>query len=305
MQPNSHDLDQCSVQMLRLFDVLYSTRSVTRAGEQLHLSQSTLSSSLARLRILLCDPLFVRTSGGMRPTSYAERLIGPCRTALNAIDSLRNEQVEFNPETATRKFRISMMDSTHITLLPRLLACVHSEAPRVLIEILPITAQTPGQLVEGFSDLVLGMLPPLEAGFFQQKLYAEDWACLARKGHPATAEGLTQDVYRHAEHLGIASGASRGVLEHAMERTGVERRIRLELPGFLGASAIASRTDMIVTLPRMIGEELGRNDDLDVFDCPIHVPSFDIKQYWHERCHHEAAHRWLRSICAELFQHAS
>jgi DNA-binding transcriptional LysR family regulator len=305
MQPHSHDIDQFSVQMLRLFDVLYTTRSVTRTGEQLILSQSTVSSSLARLRNMLCDPLFVRTLGGMQPTPYAERLIGPCRIALSAIDTLLSEQAEFDPETTHRTFRISMTDASHVTLLPRLVARVGSEAPHVLIETLRITSQTPSQLIDGGTDLVLGLLPPLEAGFFQQKLYTQDWVCLARKGHPATANGLTQDAYRQAEHLGIDSGASRRVLEQALEAAGIERRVRLGLPGFLGASAIVLHTDMIVTLPRMIGERLARGDNLDVFDCPVPVPSFDFRQYWHERCHHDAAHRWLRSICAGLFQHAS
>ena len=60
------------LKLLQLFDVLYSTRSVTRAAEQLGQSQPTVSIWLARLRKLLNDPLFVRTPAGMQATPRAE-----------------------------------------------------------------------------------------------------------------------------------------------------------------------------------------------------------------------------------------
>ena len=57
--------------LLQLFDLLYSTRSVTRAAEQLGLAQPTVSIWLGKLREQLGDPLFVRTPSGMQPTPVA------------------------------------------------------------------------------------------------------------------------------------------------------------------------------------------------------------------------------------------
>ncbi len=65
------------VRLLRLFDLLYSTRSVTRAAEQLGQAQPTVSIWLSRLRQELGDPLFVRTPNGMEPTPRADALAEP------------------------------------------------------------------------------------------------------------------------------------------------------------------------------------------------------------------------------------
>jgi DNA-binding transcriptional LysR family regulator len=78
-------------------------------------------------------------------------------------------------------------------------------------------------------------------------------------------------------------------------------RIDGELPGFLGLPAILSTTDLIAILPRHIGETLAHAAGLRVLPCPIAIAGFTVNQYWHARYHHDAANRWLRGVCAELF----
>ena len=91
------------------------------------------------------------------------------------------------------------------------------------------------------------------------------------------------------------------MLGSAVASQHLTRRIRLELPGFLRLSAILTTSDLIVTLPRHIGETLARAAGLRVLPCPFEIPGFTVKQYWHARYHHDANSRWLRGICAELF----
>jgi hypothetical protein len=33
---------------------------------------------------------------------------------------------------------------------------------------------------------------------------------------------------------------------------------------------------------------------------PFVLPEYDVKQHWHERYHHDAGNRWLRSVVSEL-----
>ena len=120
--------------LLQLFDVLYGTRSVTRAAEQLGLSQPTVSIWLSRLRRDLRDPLFVRTATGMQPTPRSDTLIGPAREALESLRRLAAWEAVFVPATAQRRFRICMTDASHITLLPQVLAHVRAAAPQVRLE---------------------------------------------------------------------------------------------------------------------------------------------------------------------------
>lgn len=295
------DAPLLDVKLLRLFDLLYDTRSVTRAAELLGQSQPTVSIWLARLREQLGDPLFVRTPAGMQPTPRADALIPIARDALDSLRRLSTEDTGFNPTTAERRFCICMTDASHVTLLPQLLAHVRSTAPGVRLEAGRIDATTGERLQSGEADIALGLIPELGAGFYQQVLFTQDWVCLANRHHPRIDEALTLEDYRRECHVGIVSGTGHRLLASALAERGIDRRIVLELPGFLGLAAILSTTDLIVTLPRQTGETLGRTANLRVFPCPFPIPSFAVKQHWHARYHHDAGNRWLRGICAGLF----
>ncbi len=289
------------LKLLQLFDVLYQTRSVTRAAEQLGLSQPTVSIWLARLRETLHDPLFVRTPAGMQPTPRADALVVIAREALDSLRRLSESQPDFIPAVARRRFCICMTDASHVTLLPPLLAHVRAVAPQVALQAARIDRQTASLLESGEADLALGFAPWLESGIYQQTLYGQDWICIANASHPRIARTLSLQQYGEEAHVIISAGTGQQLLDDALTRAGVTRNVQLVLPGFLGLGAILSTTDLIATLPRHIGETLARMNGLAVFDCPLPVPAFDVKQHWHARYHADAANRWLRGVVVNLF----
>lgn len=294
--------------LLRLLDLLYTTRSVTRAAEQLGQSQPTVSIWLGRLRRQLNDPLFVRTPEGMQPTPRTDALIDTVREVLEGLRRLAESQALFDPAASTREFRIFMTDASHITLLPRLYAHVRALAPQVRLEAATMDARLVPALQSGEADLALGLVRTLEtgleAGFYQQTLFEQDWICLSNARHPRIGvhgEGFTLDDYLAESHVGIVSGTGYQLLDATLKALGAERRVMLELPGFLGLAAILSNSDLVATLPRHIGRTLAESAGLRQLPCPMQIPSFSVKQYWHARYHHDVANQWLRGICAELF----
>ena len=309
MQNNIALLDKSlDIKLLRLFDSLYNTRSVTRAAEALNLSQPTVSIALGRLRKHLNDPLFVRTADGMLPTPRSDALIATVREVLGGLQRLSAAVTEFDPATAQRRFRICMTDASHVTLLPRLLSHVRAAAPGITLEASRINEALAKNLQMGEADLALGYLPWLDTGFYQQTLYSQDWICLVNARHPRLASantGIIKDwslnAYQAEAHIGISAGTGYQLLDSAIASQGISRQIVLELPGFLGLSAILTTTDLVATLPRGIGETLAKSAGLQVLPCPFAIPSFPVKQYWHERYHHDSANRWMRGVCASLF----
>ena len=118
------DEELLDVRQLRMFELIYDTRSVTRAAEQMGQKQPTVSIWLSKLRSQLNDPLFVRTSAGMQPTPRADALIVMARAVLESLREFTSTRQLFDPATATRQFRICMADSSHLCLRPQLLAQV-------------------------------------------------------------------------------------------------------------------------------------------------------------------------------------
>ena len=53
------------------------------------------------------------------------------------------------------------------------------------------------------------------------------------------------------------------------------------------------------SLPQPVG--ISGVGDLQVFDCPVPIPTFTVKQHWHARYHNDPANRWLRGVIATLF----
>ena len=72
MSPREVDLRRVDLNLLVAFDALMSERSVTRAARQLNIGQSAMSSTLARLRKLLDDPVLVRNGRELVATPFAQ-----------------------------------------------------------------------------------------------------------------------------------------------------------------------------------------------------------------------------------------
>lgn len=296
------DATDIDLKLLQLLDHIYTTHSVSRAAEKMGLSQPTASIGLAKLRKALGDPLFVKTSGGMQPTPRTEDLMPSVRQVLTGLSQLLSNVSHFDAASSERTFRICMTDASHITLMPRLFAHVRALAPSIRLEAITIGPSMAADLQSGQADLALGLIPGLEAGFYQQALFDQDWICLANAQHPRIRKKLTLKDYLSESHVGIVSGTGAQLLDVALQRIGQQRKVHLALPGFLGLSAILLSSDLIATLPRHIGETLARAAGLKVLPCPLPIDGFTVKQYWHTRFHQDPANRWLRAICTELFQ---
>src|SRR5580700_8656697 len=103
--------------LLIVFDAVMQERNVTRAGEQIGLSQPAMSHALNRLRYLLDDELFVRTPTGMAPTPRAETLAAPLRSALSEV-RLALEPAQFDPATSDRHFTLAVNNYAAALIVP-------------------------------------------------------------------------------------------------------------------------------------------------------------------------------------------
>lgn len=110
-----------------------------------------------------------------------------CRECLHAL----SHRVIFDPKNETREFRICMADISEVVLLPRLLNYPSAVAPGIFLDISKISPETPRHLKHGEIDLAVGFMPHLEAGFYQQKLFDQNFVCLAALDHSRIHSVLT------------------------------------------------------------------------------------------------------------------
>lgn len=294
-------MDALDFRLLSVFDEIYKTRSVTAAALALDLGQPAVSVALAKLRHQLSDPLFVRTSKGMEPTPFGEGLVRPVRAVLEALDLVHGHRNEFAPATSDRSFRICMTDISQLVLLPKLWESLRRSAPGIRIEIFPLSSDTAQLLESGQADLSLGFMPQLEAGFFQQVLFRQHFVCMVGADHPRIKDALSLAQFEAEDHVAIsASGSAPLIIDREIERQGIKRRIALQIPNYLGAALLVEHTEHLVTIPSRLGDVLQGRGAFRIFAVPFALPSYEVKQYWHERYHHDPGSRWLRGVISEL-----
>ncbi len=288
--------------LLLAFDALLRERNVTRAGARIGLTQPSMSNALTRLRKLCDDPLFVRTRAGMEPTPLAQKLAGPVQQGLETLKIGLEQPFGFDPAKSARTFRLVMSDIAEITVLPRLMAALKRAAPEVNI----VATQVPRErfrsvLENGEADLALGNLPELKSGFYQQRLFHDHYVCLARRDHPDIGERLSLRQYLQGSHVQVSTSVGDTMIDRELTKRGLQRRIALQVPHFLVVTVIVMNCDLLVTIPYTVVSLLRAMDRVKVMKLPFRIPDANVRQFWHQRYHHDPANRWLRRLIAEVF----
>jgi LysR family nod box-dependent transcriptional activator len=169
-----HGLD---LNLLVALDALLTHQNVTRAAEQLNLSQSALSGALARLREHFDDELVVPIGRRMEPTPLARTLAEPLHDILLKTKSLVTTTANFDPQTSNRRISIIASDySTEVFMLD-LLTDIAREAPGVKVTLEEHTSETFERFNRG--EINLRIIPKCFAfeGHPHERLFDEKYVC--------------------------------------------------------------------------------------------------------------------------------
>lgn len=296
-------LNDIDLNLLVLFDRLLRTRSVSQAAEQLGLSQPAASNALARLRRQFDDPLFVRTPAGMIPTARAQLLAGPLQQALALLDGAITAPPVFVPQASQRRFALGMTDIGEIYFLPSLMKRLAEAAPGASVTTMRLASEALREGLEsGRVDLAIGLLPQLQGGFHQRRLFSQRYVCLFRRGHALDRPRLSAAEFAAAEHVSIvAEGTGHGRVDESLARAGVRRRVRLTVPHFVAVGHILRGTDLVATVPQKLAEALCEPFGLAWTALPVRLPPFDVGVFWHARVHKDTANQWLRGLITSSF----
>lgn len=303
------DLHSVDLNLLVVFQHLYNARRVSRVAETLGVTQPAISNSLARLRKLFNDELFIRTSRGMLPTPMAIELAEPVAAALDALHGVFNRELAFDPATSQRAFQIAMTDIGEVHFLPKLMHALGERAPGITISTVRNTAvNLQEEMAAGQVDLAVGHLPDLTTEFFQRRLFRQKYVCMFRPGHPLdrptksrTARMALED-FEHAEQvMVVAAGTGHGRVDDFMARAHVQRNIRLRVPHFVALADILHATDLIATVTEKFAQRSAQHFGLRYVDHPLDLPDVQINLFWHARYHREPASQWMRALLFELF----
>src|SRR3954468_10527446 len=287
--------------LLVVFDAVVQERSATRAAAKLNMTQPAISHALARLRSTLRDDLFVRTPDGMEPTPYAERLVGPVRTALENLHTALDGAASFDPETAERGFAVAMDNRAVVLLAAPLAAAVGEQAPHVQLDIRPSgTLKLPELLDRGELDLAVGGLAAPAERFSDRRLFNNDFVAVVRRRHPAAIDGtISLRALGGYPHLILSStGEETDFVDAHLARHNLSRRVTLRAP--LLAAATLAQSEMIAVLSESTARTFADSAPLEMLTLPFPSPQLMTEMMWHRRVDSVPAHQWLRGLIVHV-----
>ncbi|HKQ77159.1 MAG TPA: LysR substrate-binding domain-containing protein [Blastocatellia bacterium] len=175
------------IRHLKLVVAVTEEKSVTRAGERLHLTQSALSHQLRDIEERLGTPLFLRMNKRMLLTQAGERLLV---TARQVLDDLKRVEEDIARMASNKQgtLRISTECYTCYHWLPDLLKEFNRKFPGVEVQIILEATRQPIQaLLDGKLDLAIVSRASRNNKLRYQPVFKDEVVAIMRPDHPLAA----------------------------------------------------------------------------------------------------------------------
>lgn len=266
------DLNLASVDLnlLPALEALLRRRHVTRAAEDVGLSQPAMSHVLARLRRVLDDDLLVRGPSGLALTARAKEIAPRVTAILNAATAIYRPP-PFEPAKVRRVLRLAGCDWHVILFAADLMKRIREEAPGIEFSIENYTPDVFKRLEDGSIDLTFfNTETPLPPGAVSTVVGQDRYALVMREKHPAAAKKWTLAEYARWDNVVVSLiGDGRSDIDARLAKAGLTRRIGLSTPHFMGCLAVVSATDMITTTSHLFATRHAKAYRLIVRDPPF------------------------------------
>ncbi|MEK6290407.1 MAG: LysR family transcriptional regulator [Paraburkholderia tropica] len=283
--------------LLLSLDALLTDLNVTRAAKRMHISQSTLSGHLSRLRDIFGDPLLVPSENGrgMVATERALALRPRLEQALSILREVAVEPAAFDPARSSRTFIVAANDGIFTILGLEVLTEVMRQAnPLLRMAVVPATdANLVERMARGEIDIVLGDHEKMPEQLKARYLLTADFALAQRKGHPRGTRAPDLDEYCSLAHVVVSSRADFSTpVDDVLLSLGRTRNVAAAVPNYSQVALILAASDGVATLPRrLLQRYVGQ---VDLLDLPFAMPPFRLAMGWHPRARQDQAAAWLR-----------
>ena len=279
-------------------------RHVTRAAASLSMSQPAVSNALRRARELTHDQLFLKTAGGVRPTSRMLAIWPELHRSL-AVIRASIAPAHFDPRSDPTSFRIAVTDSLAGEAVSDISLRLHSMSPYARLAFSFHTNAGSLEAIEhGTLDCAVGMFPSLPRDIHVQGLRTDRYVCVMQSEH-VLREAMSLEQFVAASHVLVTpSGMDLGVIDGWLSLHGRTRTIPVVVNHFIDALRIVARSDLLTCVPKGFvnghGRMLVTEHKLVVRELPFETESLIYKLVWHERLHTHPAHQWFRSLVASV-----
>lgn len=290
------NISELELNQLRLLQLIFETKNLTRAGERAGLTQSAVSHALKKMRHSFNDALVIRQGNTLVLTPRAEYLELQLTRWLNDFETNILNHEQFNPQTSARTFYIGTSDLVEQLLAPKLIAQFTEAAPNINLIFRKLDKPNFATQIESNEvDFIISVGESTHPALMVKTLYKDDFVSAVRHQHPILNKTITAKELCQYPHILAGTGRdNRGMVDDELEKQGLSRIVRTRVANFSSAPYIVENSDCILTAPRKFIEEIKDKFAITPFELPIKLDSYSMKLYWNIKNKDEQGNRWMR-----------
>ncbi|WP_104174756.1 LysR family transcriptional regulator [Arthrobacter sp. Y81] len=293
-EPGKYDLN-----LLRVFVLVYETRSVTEAAEILAISQPSVSYALSKLRKLFGDPLFHRGPKGLEATPTASGLYPELSQSLRMIDSAVQGVSEFDPASTSHRFRLMMTDLGLMALFPYIVSAVLEAAPNVRLDVIPLDiSQLHDRLRRNEIDAAIGIPAIPESDVLGEHLMDMPYVGVCARTHPRISDSPSMEEIAAEKHVVVSKALGHEHVVHRLAELGVRDSVTITLPSFAVVAQTLAVTDHISVVPKALADIIESHGSVRQFALPFNIAPGRVTLYTYRRDIPSPPVDWLREIIA-------
>lgn len=285
--------NRLDLNLLVALDALLTERNISRAAEKIHISQSTMSHALARLREHFQDELLVQVGRRMELTSRAEALGDPIRDVLVRITAAVDTEQVFDPAKSDREFVLRISDYAMQVFAPHVFRLAHAQGSTVRFKMLEQVSSPSRSLERGEVDVLIAPSAYCSDAHPTEPLFEENFVCVIWRDSRLAATELTFDRYASARHAAMEPTDH---VNRFFERAGVSRSIEVSSYSFATIPWMVVGTEMIATVHARLAHRLAAVLPLKVVPVPLEMPPLVELMQWHMHRTNDPGLAWLRSL---------
>ena len=300
-----------NLNLLAALEVLLDECSVSVAARKMHLSQSSMSGILARLREHFGDPVLELSGRQLVRTPFGESLMQPLKEAMEHIERIAAATASFEPLTSTRRFSVVTSDYMIQLLLPHAMSVIEETAPQVFIEF-ELPSGQPGVLLnKGNVDILITPDGYTGKPFVSEPFCEEDFVIVGWAGNPAIRKPITLTKLQSMRHVGVQfpistdlsiDGHSPSFAQVALRNAGCNFEVAVAVPTFATAFAAIIGTSLITVTHRRLANILADPDHHIVCELPIRVEPLRESLVYHPLRSQDAGLIWLKEILIDALR---
>lgn len=297
MTIKENDFRRIDLNLLIAFAVLFREQSVSLAADKLHLGQPAVSGSLARLREMFDDPLFIRSGHRMQPTARAVELHGELMPLLEQLQSALFQRPEFDPAEASATITLGMTDWVEMWLMPQILPALGQVAPGIRLSVVAGDPFSDAERLEnGELDLAISVASGGPRWLAREVLTTMGFTTVWHPQQLTLTAPLGLEQYVAHPHLLVSyREAASSQIDTLLGKQGLQRSICYTTPHFAGMPGLLASLPALATVPAGLAD-VWSGAGLCSSPPPVAIAPFELSQLWHQRHSSDPALMWLSAF---------